>query len=74
MIGDLSQRFSRGSLWGLRQAPRDAVRDRQVERRWRWPVLVMLACTIPAFYAELDRKSTRLNSSHNSESRMPSSA
>lgn len=53
MIGDLSQRFSRGSLWGLRQAPRDAVRGRQVERRWRWPVLVMLACTIPAFYAEL---------------------
>lgn len=53
MLPDLSQRFSRGSLWGLRQAPRDAVHGRQIERRWRWPLLLALAGTIPAFYAEL---------------------
>lgn len=53
MLADLSQRFSRGSLWGLRQAPREAVRGRQIERLWRWPVLLALSGTIPAFYAEL---------------------
>ena len=33
-----------------------------------------LAAFIPAFREEGDRKSTRLNSSHNNQSRMPSSA
>lgn len=53
MIADLSQRFSRGALWGLRQAPRDAARARRIERHWRWPTLLLLSATIPAFYAEL---------------------
>ena len=29
---------------------------------------------LPKYYRYLDRKSTRLNSSHNNQSRMPSSA
>ncbi|GCL66057.1 hypothetical protein AQPW35_51380 [Rubrivivax pictus] len=53
MATDFSQRFRRGTLWGLRSPPRDALRARRSERRWRWPVLLALACTIPAFYAEL---------------------
>jgi voltage-gated potassium channel len=53
MVTDLSQRFRRGTLWGLRNPPRDALRARHRERRWRWPMLLALACTIPAFYAEL---------------------
>lgn len=53
MVTDLSQRFRRGTLWGLRSPPRDALRARRCERHWRWPVLLALACTIPAFYAEL---------------------
>jgi uncharacterized protein YjbI with pentapeptide repeats len=40
---------------------------------WRGPNLVA-AQVIRAMVEDLDRKSTRLNSSHNSESRMPSSA
>jgi voltage-gated potassium channel len=53
MLADLSDRLSRGALWGLRQPPREEVRARAVERRWRWPVLLVLSATIPAFYAEL---------------------
>ncbi len=53
MATDFSQRFRRGTLWGLRNPPREALRARRSERRWRWPVLLALACTIPAFYAEL---------------------
>ena len=36
------------------------------------PILIMIPCTIYLFVT--DRKSTRLNSSHRLESRMPSSA
>jgi len=53
MLADLSQRFQRGALWGLRLAPREAARGRLIERRWRWPTLLALAGTVPAFYAEL---------------------
>lgn len=53
MLADLSQRFPRGSLWGLRLAPHEAARGRSIERRWRWPTVLALASTIPAFYAEL---------------------
>ena len=53
MATDFSQRFRRGTLWGLRSPPRDALHARRSERRWRWPMLLALACTVPAFYAEL---------------------
>ncbi len=53
MLTDLSQRFRRHMLWGLREPPRDAPRARRWAHRWRWPVLLALACTVPAFYAEL---------------------
>jgi voltage-gated potassium channel len=53
MVTDFSQRFRRGTLWGVRSPPRDALHARRCERHWRWPVLLALACTIPAFYAEL---------------------
>ena len=39
--------------WGLRHAPVDAHQARQVEQRWRWPTVLALALTIPAFYAQL---------------------
>jgi len=38
---------------GLRAVPRHHVRAARVERHWRWPVLVALLSTIPAFYAQL---------------------
>jgi voltage-gated potassium channel len=39
--------------WGM--SHRGALTDaaRQAERFWRWPVLLSLICTIPAFYIEL---------------------
>jgi voltage-gated potassium channel len=39
--------------WGLARAPRESPRAALVERRWRWPVLLALLATIPAFYVEL---------------------
>jgi len=53
MLTEISRRFRRGSVWGLRLAPPDSVRGRVVEQRWRWPTVLALALTIPAFYAEL---------------------
>jgi voltage-gated potassium channel len=44
---------SRPTIWGLRLAPADQVRARVVEFRWRWPTLLLLLATIPAFYLEL---------------------
>ena len=58
-MSDLSRRFQNGPLWGLRRAPQAAVRARRVERRWRWPVLLALAGTVPAFYAELLQNAPR---------------
>lgn len=52
-MNDLSRRFRNASLWGLRPAPHHAVRARVIELRWRWPILIALASTVPAFYAEL---------------------
>jgi voltage-gated potassium channel len=43
----------RPSRWGLALAPRDNQRAAHAERRWRWPTLLALAATVPAFYAEL---------------------
>ncbi len=55
MISELSRRFNKGSVWGLRRAPGDSVRGRVVEQNWRWPSLLALAATVPAFYVELLR-------------------
>ena len=55
MISELSRRFQRRSLWGLRRAPGDSVRGRVIEQQWRWPTFLALACTIPAFYVEMLR-------------------
>ncbi|WP_247661327.1 potassium channel family protein [Ideonella alba] len=43
----------RAVAWGLTGAPRDNPAAARTERRWRWPVLLALLLTIPAFYAEL---------------------
>ncbi|MFY7941525.1 MAG: potassium channel family protein [Burkholderiaceae bacterium] len=43
---------------GLRRAPGDAAHPRLVEQRWRWPVVLALAGTVPAFYLELLRAAT----------------
>ena len=45
----------RSGRWGLSLAPRESVAAARAERRWRWPVLMAQAITIPAFYAEMLR-------------------
>ena len=55
MISEISRRFQHASLWGLRRAPGDSVRGRTIEQRWRWPTVLALALTVPAFYVELLR-------------------
>lgn len=50
---DYARRLDRRTMWGLRAARADAEQARRVERRWRWPVLLLLLLTIPAFYDEL---------------------
>ena len=39
--------------WGLLRAPRENQRAARVERRWRWPLLLALVATVPAFYVDL---------------------
>lgn len=53
MVTDFSRRFRRDGWWGLRRPPHEAAQARRSEQRWRWPLLLALACTVPAFYAEL---------------------
>ena len=55
MTAEISRRFQRASLWGLQRAPGDSVRGRIIEQRWRWPTVLALALTVPAFYVELLR-------------------
>lgn len=43
----------RPARWGLAQVPRDNPRAAHLERLWRWPTLLALTATVPAFYAEL---------------------
>lgn len=53
MPSEISRVFRGTVFWGLRRAPGDAVRARIVEQAWRWPTVLALACTIPAFYLEM---------------------
>lgn len=39
--------------WGLSPAPAGDKRAERAERLWRWPTLLVLLFTIPAFYVEL---------------------
>jgi voltage-gated potassium channel len=48
-----SHAFGGASRWGLLRAPRENLRAARAERRWRWPLLVGLIATIPAFYVDL---------------------
>ncbi len=43
----------RPARWGLTLAPRDNLRAAHLERRWRWPTMLALSATVPAFYAEM---------------------
>ncbi|WP_395702051.1 potassium channel family protein [Aquabacterium sp.] len=52
-MADISRRFRNSVPWGLRLAPADRVRARVIEQHWRWPTLLALCATIPAFYSEL---------------------
>jgi voltage-gated potassium channel len=48
------------NLWGLRAAPLDNVPATVAETWWRWPVVLALVLTIPAFYLELLQESPPL--------------
>ena len=43
----------RAAGWGLSSAPHGNAQALRAERRWRWPTMLVLLCTVPAFYAEL---------------------
>ena len=55
MLQKLSRRFQDGSDGGSEWAPEDLLHARLIEQRWRWPVVMALAGTVPAFYVELLR-------------------
>ena len=48
-----TKRFHDHLIRGLRCAPSDAVHAHVIEQRWRWPTVLALAGTVPAFYVEL---------------------
>lgn len=50
---DTQSFLHRAASWGLSAAPHDNLRAARAERQWRWPTLLVLLCTVPAFYAEL---------------------
>ena len=50
----------------------DLIREKQSFANWYWNVFKLAPS--PKVLKDIDRKSTRLNSSHSSVSRMPSSA
>jgi voltage-gated potassium channel len=56
MTQPLRQRLQGQAHWGLRRVPEGAPGAQRVELRWRWPVLLALASTVPAFYVELLRE------------------
>lgn len=53
MSSEISRTFHGTAFWGLHRAPAGAVRGRIVEQAWRWPTVLALAGTIPAFYLEM---------------------
>lgn len=53
MSSEISRNFRGTAFWGLRRAPADSARGRMVEQGWRWPTVLALVCTIPAFYLEM---------------------
>jgi voltage-gated potassium channel len=56
MTQALRHRLQAQARWGLQRAPEGATDARRVEQRWRWPVLLALVSTVPAFYVELLRE------------------
>lgn len=49
-----TQTFTRRpARWGLTLVPRENLPAARLERRWRWPTLLALTATVPAFYAEM---------------------
>ena len=53
MLKTLSHRLQEASARRRRRRPADASRAQVIEQRWRWPLLLALAGTVPAFYVEL---------------------
>ena len=53
MLYKWSRRLQGGPVRGPRRASGDAQRAQVIGQRWRWPVLLALAGTVPAFYEEL---------------------
>jgi voltage-gated potassium channel len=52
-----TQAFTRASAWRWLHVPRRDTPAGRCDRRWRWPVLLALLATIPAFYAQLLQQS-----------------
>jgi voltage-gated potassium channel len=55
-----TKRFHDHVIRGLRCVPSDAVHAHVIEQRWRWPTVLALAGTVPAFYLELLQEATPL--------------
>ncbi len=53
MITKLSRRLYRRAFGHHKRSPADALRAGVIDQRWRWPVLLALAGTVPAFYVEI---------------------
>ena len=51
-----------------------AIQDSQSSPVFTWMFMIIHGFRMPLFFLIRDRKSTRLNSSHSQQSRMPSSA
>jgi voltage-gated potassium channel len=55
MINALRHRLHHRAAAGVPHTPDGAAQARTIEQRWRWPVLLALCATVPAFYIELLR-------------------
>ena len=70
----LSANLLRGLLWALTPLYGLVIRLRNAAFRWGWKRVQRAELPVISVGNLTDRKSTRLNSSHSSVSRMPSSA